>query len=230
MFTLNRFNNTIVNKRRNPREDFKKNNLSATSGSAPFRMPFNHYRRVTYCPDSNCKTNQKVFQDTLAFNLGNNKCLCYDPTIKSFLNKNGIPEHSFIFNGSNVLYKNKKNLEQNTVSKIVSSIPVNGDNVYKGSYENPNNPNNKLQEPCHNIVHKITNYTTQKVGATSQKNRINRLRYNNTTARNSYNNYGQCKNTQSNCYNTLNKHVKSFPMMCRKRRINKKEVCLKNNN
>lgn len=230
MFTLYRHNTQVVNKKINPREEFKKNNGSVNSYGAPFRMPFNHYRKTTFCPKPECKTNQKILQDTAAYTLGNNSCLCYDPTIRSYLNKDGKPEHKFIFNASNVLYKNKKTLEQNNISNITSSIPIDGNNVYNASYENPNDPNNTLQEPCHRIVHKITNNNTQRIAATSQRNRINRLRYNNSTARNNYNNYGQCADKNSKCYDTYSKNKKSFPTLCsRRRRRNKKLACLQNN-
>lgn len=225
MFTLNKFNNRFINKRVNPREEFKKNNYSTNSSGAPFRMPFNHYRKTTYCPTNDCSGNEKISQDTAAHYLGNNSCMCYDPTIRSYLNKNGIPQHDFIFSGSNVLYKNKKTIEQNNVSKIVSSIPLNGtNNTYNGSLSNPNNPENKLQEPCHVIVHKISNYSNQRNSATSYKSRIARLKFNNTTAK-QINNYGQCKNNSNNCFPVMNKSRMAHPFLCRRKRLNKKEVC-----
>ena len=191
------------------------------------KIVFNHNNEKTtylrdfygFREDKNIYEKYDASKIKIIFNggsTGDEMYLNYNDTIvgnlNSYLNKDGKPEHSFIFNGSNVLYKNKKTIQQNHISKAISNVPINGTKSnYNGSYYNPNNPENKLKEPCHTIVHKITNYSNQRNYATSQKSRIARLKFNNVTAR-EINNYGQCPDAFKGCFSSLNKSVKSFPM------------------
>ena len=210
MFTLFKFNNKYANKNENPREVFLKNNLTPTDRKSdcetPFRMPYNHYRKVSEC--SNCDTNEKILQDTMSKNDG---CHCYDPVIRSYLNKDGKPQHNFIFDANSVLYKNNKTYNQNHVSSVVSTRPINGKLYdYSGTYQDPNDPNNKNKQMCNIITYKFKNHSNQSNTASSHRERISRLKYNNVSIKSYNNNYGQCKNNK-NCYRPLSKFYKSYP-------------------
>lgn len=179
MFTMNLFNNKYAPKNENPHRNVKMNptiNTSRSScNSTPFRMPYNHVRKISNC--DTCIANEKIKKDPIAMAVGDGTCFCYDPMIKNYLNKNGIPQHDFIFDHYNVMYKRAKVYEKNTPSSMYGATDISY--VYHSTNVDPSNNN---VEPCSKLVYKYSNYTNKKYGATSQKSRIARLKYNNTTA------------------------------------------------
>lgn len=179
MYTMNIFNNKYAPKNENPRQLVKNNpninNTRTNCNATPFRMPYNHVRKTSNC--DNCTPNVKVQKDPIALAAGDGSCFCYDPTIRNYLNKNGIPQHDFIFDHYNVMYKRAMVYEKNTPNNMYGTTDVS--NVFLST--NPDPSNNKI-EPCSKLVYKFSNHTNRRYGASSQKARINRLRYNNTTA------------------------------------------------
>ena len=126
MYTMNIFNNKYTPKNENPRQLVKNNpniNTSRSSCNAPpFRMPYNHVRKTSNC--DNCTTNVKVKKDPIAVAIGDGTCFCYDPTIRSYLNKNGIPQHDFIFDHYNVMYKRAMVYEKNTPNNLYGTTDI----------------------------------------------------------------------------------------------------------
>jgi hypothetical protein len=179
MYTMNIFNNKYAPKNENPHQLVKNNpNINKTRtncNATPFRMPYNHVRKTSNC--DNCIPNVKVQKDPIALAAGDGSCFCYDPTIRNYLNKNGIPQHDFIFDHYNVMYKRAMVYEKNTPNNMYGTTDVS--NVFLST--NPDPSNNKI-ELCSKLVYKFSNHTNRRYGASSQKARINRLRYNNTTA------------------------------------------------
>ena len=178
MFTMNIFNNKYAPKRENPHKLVKNNptiNNTRNCNGTPFRMPLNHVRKTINC--DNCDPNVKVLKDPISVAAGNG-CFCYDPSIKGYLNKNGVPQHDFIFNHYNVMYKRAKVYEKNTPNNIQDTETA-APHVYRSTNLDTSNSN---VEPCSKLVYKYGNHTNYRYGATSQKARINRLKYNNTTA------------------------------------------------
>lgn len=192
MFTMNIFNNKYAPKNENPNRLTKNNpninTIRSNVKATPFRMPYNHVRKTTNC--DSCIPNVKVIKDPISIASGDGKCFCYDPTIRNYLNKNGIPQHDFIFDHYNVMYKRAMVYEKNTPNNLYGTTDVS--NVYLSTNVDPSN--NKV-EPCSKFVYKFTNNTTRRNGATSQKARINRLKYNNTTAMQSRFYSFDCKNS-----------------------------------
>jgi hypothetical protein len=176
---MNIFNNKYAPKNENPHQLVKNNpNINKTRtncNATPFRMPYNHVRKTSNC--DNCIPNVKVQKDPIALAAGDGSCFCYDPTIRNYLNKNGIPQHDFIFDHYNVMYKRAMVYEKNTPNNMYGTTDVS--NVFLST--NPDPSNNKI-ELCSKLVYKFSNHTNRRYGASSQKARINRLRYNNTTA------------------------------------------------
>lgn len=201
MYTMNIFNNKYAPKNENPHRIVKSNpainNSRSTCNAPPFRMPYNHVRKINNC--ENCLPNVKVQKDPIAIAVGDGTCFCYDPTIKNYLNKNGIPQHDFIFDHYNVMYKRAMVYEKNTPSSMYGTTDISF--VYQST--NPDISNNKV-EPCSRMVYKYTNHTNRSYGATSQKSRIARLKYNNTTAMQSRFYSSACKKAY-NCLQT-NEH------------------------
>jgi len=179
MLTINIFNNKYAPKNENPNKIVQNNsainNTRANCNATPFRMPYNHVRKVSNC--GNCDPNVKVSKDPIAAASGDGTCFCYDPTIKNYLNKDGVAQHNFIFNHYNVMYKRSKVYEKNTPSTIYGTTDIS--HVYQST---PPDTGNNNVEPCSKLVYKFSNHTNQRYGATSQKSRIARLKYNNTTA------------------------------------------------
>ena len=179
MYTMNIFNNKYAPKNENPHQLTKNNpNINTTRtncNATPFRMPYNHVRKKSNCGP--CDTNVKVQKDPMSLAAGDGNCFCYDPTIRNYLNKNGIPQYDFIFDHYNVMYKRAMVYEKNTSGNLYGTTDVS--NVFFSTNQDPSN--NKV-EPCSTLVYKFSNHTNRKYGATSQKSRINRLKYNNTTA------------------------------------------------
>jgi len=197
---MNIFNNKYASKRENPRQLVRNNSNINTGRSScdapPFRMPYNHVRKTINC--DNCDTNVKVQKDPISLAVGSNGCFCYDPTIRSYLNKNGIPQHSFIFDHYNVMYKRAMVYERNTPNNLHGATDVS--NVFFST--NPDPSNNKV-EYCSKLVYKMSNHTNRRYGATSQKSRINRLKYNNTIAMQSRFYSDICKKTIKCLHNDL---------------------------
>ena len=200
MYTMNIFNNKYTPKNENPHQLVKNNpniNTSRSSCNAPpFRMPYNHVRKISNC--DNCTTNVKVQKDPIAVAIGDGTCFCYDPTIRSYLNKNGIPQHDFIFDHYNVMYKRALVYEKNTPNNLYRTTDIS--NVFYSTNEDPSN--NKI-EPCSKLVYKFSNHTNRSYGASSQKARITRLKYNNTTATQSRFYSAACKESIKCLHNSL---------------------------
>ena len=178
MLTINIFDRKYAPKNENPNKIVENNNAinnTRSCNGTPFRMPYNHVRKVTNC--STCISNVKVSKDPIAAAVGDGTCFCYDPTIKNYLNKDGKAQYNFIFNHYNVMYKRSKVYEKNTPSNIHGLTDIS--NVYQST---PPDVNNNNVEPCSKLVYKYTNRSNKSNGATSQKSRIARLKYNNTTA------------------------------------------------
>ena len=87
MLTINIFNNKYAPKNENPNKIVQNNsainNTRTNCNATPFRMPYNHVRKVSNC--GNCDPNVKVSKDPIAAASGDGTCFCYDPTIKNYL-------------------------------------------------------------------------------------------------------------------------------------------------
>ena len=174
-FTLNLFNNRFENKKENVRLNsikYQENNIGRTNDcDTPFRNPYNHWRKTSTCGE-NCLTNTKVLKDNISINF--EKSTCYNPYIKSYLNKNGIRDSSFIYSYQNILHKNSKSYEQNSRSAIYTNDSSN--NMYVVTPDEKNN-NSPLMR-CHKTVIKYRNKKFLTDGAVSGRSRIARLKYN----------------------------------------------------
>mgnify|MGYP001178714583 FL=1 len=223
MFTMNLFNNKYASKNENPHTIVKNNpsvnNTRKNCNSTPFRMPYNHVRKISNC--GNCTPNEKIKKDPMAMGSGNGSCFCYDPTIKNYLNKNGIPQHDFIFNHYNVMYKRARVYEKNTPSNIYGTTDIS--NVYQSTNSDVSNNNVEL---CSKLVYKYSNYTNKRNGATSQKARIARLKYNNTTAMKSRFYSFNCKDAFSCLQSNEHPIVKvGYASTCKDKKEGTKNVC-----
>ena len=223
MYTMNIFNNKYAPKNENPHNLVKNNpNINTTRTncySTPFRMPYNHVRKTSNC--DNCTPNVKVQKDPIAMAVGDGTCYCYDPTIRSYLNKDGIAQHDFIFDHYNVMYKRSKVYERNTPNNIYSTTSTPHEYISTNS-----DPNNTKVEPCSKIVYKFSNHTNRRFGATSQKARINRLKYNNTTAMQSRMYSFACKDAFSCLHDSVPPARTTYnPSNCTDKRTRTKNVC-----
>ena len=117
-------------------------------------------------------TNTKVLKDNVAMNFG--KSTCYNPYIKSYLNKNGIRDTSFIYSYKNMIHKNSQSYEQNSRSAVYDIDASN--NKYRVTPLEENNSNPLMK--CHKTVVKYSNKKFLTQGAVSGKSRIARLKYN----------------------------------------------------
>ncbi len=153
-FTLNLFNNQYENKKEQVKmksDIYQKNNSGRKNDcNTPFRNPYNHWRKTTTCGE-NCLTNTKVLKDNVAMNFG--KSTCYNPYIKSYLNKNGIRDTSFIYSYKNMIHKNSQSYEQNSRSAVYDIDASN--NKYRVTPLEENNSNPLMK--CHKTVVKYSN-------------------------------------------------------------------------
>ncbi len=180
----------------------------------PFRMPLIGVRKTLECND--CIPNTKILKDNHALYC------CYDPFIFKKLNKDGIFDPKFIFDSHNVLYKNSKTYEQNTMSNFKSSIPIEGEeHVYPTSLD----PSKNDFLRCSRATYKFTNFNHECTGAVSQKQRIARLKFNNEIAPYLYNYGTNCSNRNKNCFQSYYKNKEKDPKCKPRRTKGKPQSC-----
>ena len=209
-FTMNIFNRKYASLNENVRNEVKEKNIDVGHNG---RMPLSGYRKKTNC--NNCGGNEKIIK---------NATECYDTKIKSYLNKNGKPQYNFIFNHNSYLHSRHKLFNLNTRNNIINSdAPINGTkHDYSGNYYGDGDIK------CNKITYKFGNPHNQSYKATSQRERIARLKFNNTTARkiNFYHqkNPSQCKN-RTYCYEDGYKNPLKIVYPCNKIKTKNKESC-----
>lgn len=173
-----------------------KSTLRATDCNTPFRMPLNQNRQYLPCPKpgEDCGENTKVLKDNHAL-----KC-CYNPYISTAQNPGGRISNKFVFSYNHLLHKKNKLFKQNVPSNFRSTIPLtDSSNNYLVSH--PDVSNNKiLYQRCATFKKANRNHSTY--GAVSQRQRINRLKYNAVTARIIANYGSTCSNRNKNCYDS----------------------------
>ena len=87
-------------------------------------------------------------------------------------------------------------------------------------------PSNNNVEPCSKLVYKYSNYANKRYGATSQKSRIARLKYNNTTAMQSRFYSFTCKDRFKCLQSNEHPVVKvGYSSNCRDKKEGAKNVC-----
>jgi len=173
-----------------------KNITRDTNCQTPFRMPLNQHRKSLPCPKPGevCGENTKVLKDNHAL-----QC-CYNPYITSAQNPGGRISNTFVFSHHSLLHKKNKLYNQNHPSNFQSATPLSGSsNNYLVSF--PDISNNKvLYQRCATFKKANRNHSTY--GAVSQRQRINRLKYNAVTARIVANYGATCNNRNKNCYDS----------------------------
>ena len=201
-----------------------KSTLRATNCNTPFRMPLNQNRKSLPCPKPGmvCGENTKVLKDNHAL-----RC-CYNPYISSAQNPGGRISNKFVFSHQHLLHKKNKLYEQNVPSNFRSAIPLTGSsNNYIVSH--PDVSNNKIMyQRCATFKKANRNHSTY--GAVSQRQRINRLKYNAVTARIVANYGATCNNRNKNCYDSNHPRFKvdiAKPPSCKPytSRENKRLIC-----
>ena len=105
------------------------------------------------------------------------------------------------------MYKRSKVYEKNTPSNMYGTTDIS--HVYQST---PPDTSNNNVEPCSKLVYKFSNHTNQRYGATSQKSRIARLKYNNTTAMQSRFYSFTCKKRLNVCKQMM-RHLLSLPTL-----------------
>lgn len=175
----------------------------------PFRMPLNFNRKTLEC--NTCIPNTKVLKDNHALYC------CYDPYIFKKLNKDGIFDPKFIFDANNVLYKNSKTYEQNTISNFKSYKSLPG---MKYVYPTSLDPSNNDFVRCARATYKFTNLNHDCNGAVSAKQRISRLKFNNSLAPSLYNYGFECPNRNPKCFQSYYKNKeRDMRPRCKPRRL-----------
>jgi hypothetical protein len=201
-----------------------KSTLRATNCNTPFRMPLNQHRKSLPCPKPGevCGENTKVLKDNHAL-----QC-CYNPYISSAQNPGGRISNKFVFSHQHLLHKKNKLYKQNVPSNFQSAIPLSdSSNNYLVSFPDPSN-NKIMYQRCATFKKGNRNHSTY--GAVSQRQRINRLKYNAVTARVVANYGATCNNRNRNCYDSNDPRFRvdiSKPAPCKPytSRENKRLIC-----
>lgn len=194
--TINIYNRNNQYTTSNPfldtKEKIKNNEINISrkdNCKTPFRMSIIGTRKTNECED--CEPNTKVLKDNHALYC------CYDPYISNKQNKGGIIKNDFLYSNSHYLSSRNKTYEKNNKGNIINTQSISGSpHTYQGSLVD--NSNNKVL-PCHRITYKKSNYSHDTFGAVSQRNRINRLKYNAVNAR-LLTPKVNCDNYNSKCY------------------------------
>lgn len=116
----------------------------------PYRVPYNHYRKVSSCNTSDCLPNLKINKDTSCNEIQN--CEPVNYAIYRQVDKFGIRNLNNGGNYKNYLQTKGKNYEQNTFGILPECAVQGKDNTYKiGSVENlvyNKNSNSQYSENC----------------------------------------------------------------------------------
>ena len=258
-YLFRRFNNRFAVKNINPRTDIitnksgflNTNRQNNDSCAKPWRTPYNHYRK-TYLCDNTCLTNEKIVKNVNS-DSSDAECGCrrnYASTrlvnkvgirlIQSSSNKNYLQDRKklYKYNAQGILRENKLNNNTYKIGNVNGTVK----NLNSNTVQNDNcNISYIIPESTTEITFQYSNsYTTikkdlnpyyNKTGSVSQRNRINKLRYDTISAA-----QATIKDDYNNCINgeDCSKYVNPGPntkkftglRICKPRRLaNMRQTC-----